>query len=251
LVPPIDAIVGHWFAGGEVHIVFAGKDGRQFFLVKETLERVFGDFLEPSQIWSRRENPVPLRGVDLEEARLRAFHEAGHAVVCVDEAINVEFVTIIPSTGWNGQRQLGFCQYDYRLPEALKNDRLDLAEKTARTDMGGPWADHIFRQRNGLPTPEAVRYAWEHDRREARKRIADKAFRLGKKINLDLELDRLSDMAGARLQEAWAWSAVTGIANQLCQEGAISGQVAKEIVEQAKVAASLSNVEENHERRLL
>ena len=45
LVPPIEAIIGHWFALGEVNIVFREHDGRQFYLVMPTLERSYGTFL--------------------------------------------------------------------------------------------------------------------------------------------------------------------------------------------------------------
>jgi hypothetical protein len=34
--------------------------------------------------------------------------------------------------------------------------------------------------------------------------------------------------------EPWAWAAVSRIAERLCDEGAIGGQVVKELVEEAK-----------------
>src|SRR5262245_54190607 len=77
LVPPIEAIVGYWFACGEVHIVFDEGDGRQFYLLKDTLERSHGNFLTPGQTWSRRDEPVPLQGAGRIEGLLRAYHEAG------------------------------------------------------------------------------------------------------------------------------------------------------------------------------
>jgi hypothetical protein len=111
-VPPIEAVIGHWFALGEVHIVFAEADGRQFILDKETLDRSFGDYLASGQTWGRREGAFPLAGGANEEEKMRAYHEAGHAVVCIDEGIKVEFVTIIPSKGRHDEVRLGFCQYD-------------------------------------------------------------------------------------------------------------------------------------------
>jgi hypothetical protein len=84
-----------------------------------------------------------------------------------------------------------------------------------------------------LAITEDIRYAWENDRSEAKKRLVDKALRMGKKINLDQELDRLSDTLAARFKEPRVWDAIARIANKLCDEGAISGQVAKEIFEQA------------------
>jgi hypothetical protein len=233
-VPPIDAVIGHWFACGEVHIVFAEDDGRQFYLIKETLERSYGTFLGPGQTWARREEPAPLRGIAREQGMLRAYHEAGHAVACTDERIKVEYVTILPHRGWDDERLLGYCQYDYRLPEALKHDCPAWAEKAAKADLGGPLADYLYRSRKGLEVPEGVRYAWRNDRGKARRHLADKAAKEGKKIDLDRELDRLFDAVAERFQEPWAWAAISRVADRLCDEGAVSGQVVKEIVEQAK-----------------
>jgi hypothetical protein len=233
-VPPIDAVVGHWYAGGEVHIIFAEDDGRQFFLTKETQERCYGTFLGSDQTWARREEPGPLRGIARDQGMLRAYHEAGHAVACIDEGIKVEYVTIISHVGWNGERLLGYCQYDYRIPEALEHDCSAWAEKVAKADLGGPLADYLYRSLEGLEVPEEVRHAWRHDRSKARRHLAERAAKEGKEVDLDQELDRLFDAVGARFQEPWAWVAVSRIANRLCDEGAISGQTVKEVVEQAK-----------------
>jgi hypothetical protein len=233
-VPPIDAVVGHWFADGEVHVVFTEGDGRQFFLLKETLERCYGTFLGPDQTWARRDPPAPLRGIARDQGMLRAYHEAGHAVACTDEGIKVEYVTILPHRGWNGERLLGYCQYDYRLPEALEQECPAWAEKAAKADLGGPLADYLYRSRNGMDMPEEVRYAWRYDRSKARRDLAKKAAKESKKVHLDRELDRLWDAVATRFQEPWAWAAISRVADRLCDEGAICGQVVKEVVEQAK-----------------
>jgi hypothetical protein len=253
-VPPIDTRLGHWFACGEVHVVFPGDDGRQFFLIKETLERCHGTFLDTGQTWARRDEPAPLRGIARDEAMPRAYHEAGHAVACVAEGIKVEYVTILPHMGWGGERLLGYCQYDYRLPEALKHDCPAWAEKAAKADLGGPVADHLYRSLKGVEVPEDVRYAWQSDRGEARRHLADKAAKEGKEIDLDRELDRLFDAVAARFQEPWAWVAISRVADRLCDEGAVSGQVVQELVEQAKAGhggtvhlPAIITVEENRE----
>jgi hypothetical protein len=233
-VPPIEAIFGHWFAAGEVHIVFTEDDGRQFFLVKPTLERSYGSFLDPGQTWARRDEPAPLQGIARAQGMLRAFHEAGHAVACIDEGIKVEYVTIVGHTGWNDEPRLGYCQYDYRLPAALKQDCSAWAEKAAKADLGGPVADYLYRSQNGVEAPEEVRYAWRNDRDKARRYLAGKAAKEGQEVDLDRELDRLFDATAARFQEPWIWDAVSRIANRLCDEGAICGHVANELVEQAK-----------------
>ncbi len=233
-VPPIEAVIGHWFACGEVHIVFAEGDGRQFFLIKETRERFYGTFLDPGHDWARREEPAPLTGAARDQGMLRAYHEAGHAVACIDEGIKVEYVTIIPQVGWNGEQFLGLCQYDYRLPEALEHDSSVWAEKTAKADMGGPLADYLFRERNKVAVPEEVRYAWRNDRSKARRHLANKAAKEGKEVDLEQQLDDLFALLAARFQEPWAWAAICEIADRLCNEGAVSGQVVKELVEQAK-----------------
>src|SRR5437660_9479013 len=85
-LPGVDAIIGHWFAAGEVQIVFADEDNRQFILPKESLdlqtgscERFYGRFLDPGQVWARRDPPTPLQGEARDREILKAYHEAGHA----------------------------------------------------------------------------------------------------------------------------------------------------------------------------
>jgi hypothetical protein len=235
-VPPIDAIVGHWYACGEVHIVFAEDDGRQFSLIKETLERCHGTFLNPGQTWARRDEPAPLRGTARDQGMLRAYHEAGHAVACVAEGIKVEYVTILPHRGWNGERLLGYCQYDYRLPAALERDGSVWAERVATADLGGPLADYLYHSLNGVVVPEKVRHAWRSDRGKARRQLADQAAKEGKEIDLDRELERLFDAVAARFREPWAWTAVSRLADRLCDEGAVGGHVVEELVEVMRAA---------------
>jgi hypothetical protein len=235
-VPPIGAVIGHWFACGEVHIVFGEDDGRQFFLTKQTLERCYGTFLDPGQTWARRDEPTPLQGVAREQGMLRAYHEAGHAVACAVEGIKVEYVTIVPHLGWNGERLLGYCQYDYGLSESLEHDCSAWAEKAAKADLGGPLADYLCRGLKRLDVPTEIRYAWQHDRSKARRRLANKPAKEGKEVDLDRELDRLFDSVAARFRERWAWAAISRIAEKLCDEGAISGQVVEEVFQQAKAA---------------
>jgi hypothetical protein len=135
-----------------------------------------------------------------------------------------------PHVRRNGEQLLGFCQYDYRLPAALEHDPSAWAEKAAKADLGGPLADYVFRERNGLEIPEEVRSAWRNDRSNACRHLAKKAATDGEVVDLDRELDSLFDVVKQRFQEYWAWVALSGIADRLCDEGAISGQVAKEIV---------------------
>jgi hypothetical protein len=229
LVPPIEAIIGHWLALGEVNIVFREHDGRQFYLVMPTLERSYGTFLAPGQTWGRRDESRALKGIPRE----RAFHEAGHALAAIDEGIKVEYVTILPHTGWDGERRLGYCQYDYHLPTNLKQDCSAWAENAAKAMLGGPLADYMFRERNGLGIPDSVQDAWQYDRNKAMRLLADKARKEGSERDLDQEFGRLFDALSKRFQEPWAWEAISRIAARLCEEGAISGQAAKEIIDNA------------------
>jgi hypothetical protein len=91
------------------------------------------------------------------------------------------------------------------------------------------------REKNGLALDnEAIRYAWQADYREARRRVEDQARMVSKALDFDAELNDLFANVGDRLNEPWAWDAVSRIANRLCDEGAISGQLAKALFEQSK-----------------
>lgn len=234
LVPPIEAVIGHWFACGKVHIVFAESDGRQFFLMQEDHERAYGTFLKPGQHWNRRDEPTPLQGRARDEGILRAYHEAGHSVICIDEGLKVEYITIVPHLGWNDERRLGYCQYDYRLQQALKADGETWTERAAKAELGGPLADYMFRNRSGMNVPDGIRYAWRNDRRNASRHVAEQVARENKAVDLERDIDRLFEVVSARLHVPYVWAAVAMIAERLCDEGAISGEVAVELFEHAK-----------------
>jgi hypothetical protein len=237
-VPPIEAVIGHWFGIGEVHIVFTDDDGRQFILLKETRERFYGSFLAPGQSWASEGKCRPLQGGERVRMAARAYHEAGHAVACIDEGIKVEYVTIVPQMLWNDLPVLGYCQYDYRLPVALEQDCSAWAEKVAMADLGGPMADSLFRQRNELDTSEEVRFAWRQDICTARQHIENKARKEGREVDAQQEVDRLMDAVVTRFLEPWAWGAISRVADRLLDEGAICGAAVKEMVEQAKQGSS-------------
>jgi hypothetical protein len=107
-VPPIERLIGHWFDGRAVHKVFIEDDGRQFILVKEeTLVRLYDRYLEPGVTRGRRCAPTPISEAVRERAKPRAYHEAGHALICVDEGIKVEYVTImfVVRNAWGKDRE--------------------------------------------------------------------------------------------------------------------------------------------------
>jgi hypothetical protein len=120
VIPPPKDAIGHFFDGFEVHMVFRNSDGGQFYVLKDTRERVPGFFLADGKTWARRDEGQPAQG-DWCDAR-RAIHEAGHAVICADEGIKVEYMTCLPFSGWNGTLYHGWCQFDYRLHELVKAD---------------------------------------------------------------------------------------------------------------------------------
>jgi hypothetical protein len=226
--PSMDAIIGHWFACGVVHIVFAEADGQQFYLLPGSLERSYGVFLDPGQTWGRRDPPMPIQGTARAQAMLRAFHEAGHAVACIDEGIKVEYITIVSHAGMSGEPRLGFCQYDYRVDTRLR------AESVAKAQLAGPYADYMYRERNGIEIGDEIRNAWRYDRSKARRIIEEKARQEGGTVNSEQVVDGLFDIVAVRFKEPWVWIALSEIADRLCTEGAISGGVAREIFERAK-----------------
>jgi hypothetical protein len=81
---------------------------------------------------------------------------------------------------------------------------------------------------------DEIRYPWRYDRSKAKRIIEEKARQEGRTVNSEQVLDRLFDMVAVRFQEPWVWIALCQIAERLCNEGAISGGVAREIFERAK-----------------
>jgi hypothetical protein len=217
IFPCIDSIVGHWFAR-DVQAIFSDADG-QFFLEPEERKRIDGFFLEPGQGWAVRDRFQPSFGEARQQDMLRAVHEAGHAVACIDQGIRVEFLTIVRGSGINRER-LAYCQYDYHL---ILRDPMDdsTSAKVAVADLAGPIADRLYREANGFPTPTDITHAWEFDRANAKYRFAEP--------DAD-KFEGLDELVQGWIQEPHVWSAVLRIAEKLCDEGAISGDVAASLM---------------------
>jgi hypothetical protein len=158
--PSIDSILGHFFDGSEVHIVFCEADGRQFIMCKESSERSHITFLKEGCTWSSSVAGLALH--DYCDKRI-AIHEAGHAVITVLEGIKVEYVTVVPFIGSNGAQYRGLCQIDYRLAEVLKTGDLVAQKKKAKRALGGPAAETLYWCREGKDVPEEATQGWSQD----------------------------------------------------------------------------------------
>jgi hypothetical protein len=207
---------------------------------------VYGHFLEEGSTWGRLHDGRPRPSGPCCDART-ATHEAGHAVICADEGIKVQYVTGLAGAGWHGEGRLGFCQYDYNLPARLRADPGAWAEKVALATLGGPEAERIFWERRGEALPEDVRWGWADDRNRARDLIRqaregpgeagrDPAAQWARLQAPDItaEYERLSGLVRARLLQRQVWEVVQGVADQIRAEGAIDGRAVTAAVAQLR-----------------
>ena len=84
----------------------------------------------------------------------RVVHEAGHAVVCFDVGIGVEYVTLA-----SGQGRMGYCQYEYGLNAALKADFLGVGREVRSGHARRHGSGEALPQKGGraCPKPEHLR----------------------------------------------------------------------------------------------
>jgi hypothetical protein len=230
VVPPVDFVLGHYFDGREVHIVFRDPEDaeRQFIVIKEERARLPGKFLEKGASWARH----PQAPVGNYSQEWKAFHEAGHAVMCVREGIKVEFVTAVPSPSWGGEPTLGYCQYDYRLSQARAADPPKWAEKVAKAHLGGLVAETLYWERAGQKVPASSEQGWGNDLYLAKKEVISRegvdldkvdlatGSKLFRSAEVGAELDRLREAVGQDLLDPPTWEAVCRVAARLGAEGA-------------------------------
>ena len=232
--PGIDDIVGHVFDGIDVYIVFRDADSRQFWFIPETGERWYGTYLEEGQTWRPPAAPCPDGYCD----RQKAIHEAGHAVICADEGIRVEYVTVLPSSGTDGEQLLGQCRYDYRLGQQLKADPQTWGPRAVKANLGGQEAECIYLERSGGEVTEQTRARWRNDSSAMRKQVAasfgwdvDKFEPAQLKAPCVLnEIERLRELVATRLSDPAIWRVVEAVANLLVRLGAIEGRVVSNLL---------------------
>jgi hypothetical protein len=241
--PQLNDLLGHFFDGAEVHMIFREPDGRQFHLLAaEPGARVHCNLLEPGQTWARRDGGLlPQTGSYCDERK--AIHEAGHAVICADEGIKIEYVTVIAHDGPLGMTFHGRCRYDYRLTELLEAHRAQWGVKLVRANLGGPEAERIFWERKGSAVPDDYQQGWALDLSGAKDEIITAASG-SRLIDMDFEdvkvwykapqvleeLERQRIVVRERLLQPHVWEAVRQVAIKLMAEGAVDGQVATRII---------------------
>jgi hypothetical protein len=82
-----ESIIGHTLLGNKVLAVHLAEDGRQYIKIpEEDDEPLYGNYLMPGQTWDSPAFP-PLQGSQRVQAEPLAYHEAGHAVACIDEGL--------------------------------------------------------------------------------------------------------------------------------------------------------------------
>jgi hypothetical protein len=217
--------IGYLFDGA-VHIVFQGEDGRQYFLMGEC--PIYGNFLPAGEDWASWATP-PEGGTRPVALTRRAYHEAGHAAVCLGEGIGVEYVTIAPSAG-----KSGYCHYDHAVPDLVRNDPGTYAEKVARMMLAGMEAEKLFLEQAELSPESEHSGAWSQDFSAVKKLIADLSIRQERDVDVGAEILRLGRVVRERLREPSIWGGVALIADQLMRDLAISGKHARRLVDRAR-----------------
>jgi hypothetical protein len=220
--------IGHFFDGWKVEPVYTDLLG-QYILIDQDdggePQRLNGRFLNEGQDWLSR----GVSGQFNENQRLvmmrRAVHESGHAVICLEEGIAVEYITIAPKQG-----QLGYCQYEYGLTDKLKANISAWGEKFVRITLGGMEAEKLFLDKVGSSSEPEHPMAWSKDQWVSRECINEMiGLGLTYTVDVDIELSRLQSSVRERLQLSEVWSIVETIAERLLEELAISGTMAKKI----------------------
>lgn len=225
----MDRPIGHDCFGGEVRAVYADSCGPYQLLDdgdEDGPRRQTGHWLGAGQDWSSRGVKGQLDANRRPVMMRRAVHEAGHAIICLDEGIKIEFVTIAV-----GQGRLGYCQYDYGLKHALKADLRAWGWKVARATLGGMEAEKLHLEQIGSVAEPEHPWAWSQDLSDVQGWLEDLLeLQVAGVPDAEGELARLQSSVRARLQLPELWSAVQEIANRLLVELAISGSMANQIV---------------------
>jgi hypothetical protein len=237
--PTAENTIGHVFHGCDVHRVCRGPGGRQFIVNAQTGECAYGEgackeFLAPDQTWRSTGS-----GGGPHEQRV-AVHEAGHAVICIDERARAEFVTVVPtllpgSALFGKRMRIGYCCYDYRLPQWLSADPATWGTRIAKMDLGGPEADDIYFERRGAVPPQETRDGWRNDLINIEKHVAESLGLNIRQLNENdprilSEIGRLQGEVETRLRDPAVWAVVEAVANRLVEEGAIDGRVVADLL---------------------
>jgi hypothetical protein len=222
--PPI----GHHFDGEIVHPVYIDSLGRQHILLEEgegaVNDPIYGPWLDEGKDWFSPGVIGPLSEYFRRKTERRAFHEAGHAGICFDLGIAVEYIAV-PL----GDRK-GRCQYDYRLNVFLKTDFPYRAEKFVRVMLGGMEAEKLYLERAGIAVEQEHPRAWSDDFELVRECLNDMIERgLTDSSNIDAEILRFQSRVRERLQESSVWGGIEAIAAKLVAESAISGKMARDL----------------------
>ena len=226
-------VIGHLSFGGIVMAVFIDSNGNQFILCPNDGEKMNNDRLRPDEQWRVIQNYRPDRSI---EAQARAFHEAGHAVACMIAGVKVEFVTIVEREGFDGKKRSGYCRFDYDIRNKLLSDILEWAPRVALAQLGGPLADERFRSENALAIPSNIRFAWDNDCGNAQRCLEKASESATWAHSARTELCRRRSELKNRFQEPHTWDAIGLIADMLCIDGAVSGDVIRELYLEATTA---------------
>jgi hypothetical protein len=214
-----------------------GADGRQFIFDEEIGEGPYREFLAPCQTWGI------LRSGGGQYNHRDATHETGHAVICIDEGLRAEYVTVIPKTVHDpttgGERpRPGYCRYDYRLLQWFSTSPAAWGTNIAKINPAGQEAERIYLKGFGESVIQERQTFWDDDTRAAKKGVAAsmglnlERLEPGQLNDPEIlsEVERLRGLVQTRLSDPAVWAAVEAVANRLVAEGAIDGRVVADLL---------------------
>ncbi len=153
-----------------------------------------------------------------------AFHEAGHAVVCLAHGWSLAFVTIAETELTHGSARMG----DFRVADPLTVDDLALIDAA----MSWEWAGRVAMERHGQTAPDELNSAARDDLASIARLAMFVSEDDGPAAELHIERIRLETVA--MLEDPEIWRAVEAVAAALLVEETITGERATELVAQCR-----------------
>lgn len=155
--------------------------------------------------------------------RRRAIHEAGHAAVCFEVGIGVNYVVVRDDGG-------GYCKHEDAMNARLEYEFPAWGERFLLTILGGMAAEERFAAEHGLPPGPEHLIAWSEDQRLFQKGMACMVMHgLVRPGDEPAEFRRLREVVQVMVAGDGVWAGINAIADELLLHERITGVRAEEV----------------------